>query len=46
MRVVPGAAALAFGAMVIVTMLAAEAFDPRLLWDHEAEVRSSGDGDG
>ena len=26
-------AALAFGVMVIVTMLAAESFDPRLIWD-------------
>lgn len=31
----PGPAALAFGAMVIVTMLAAESFDPRLIWDQE-----------
>jgi len=34
LRVTPGPAALAFGAMVIVTMLAAESFDPRLIWDH------------
>ena len=26
---------LGFGAMVIVTMLAAESFDPRLIWDQE-----------
>ena len=31
--VTPGAAALAFGGVVIVTMLAAHAFDPRLIWD-------------
>lgn len=37
MRVVPGVASLAFGAMVIVTMLAAEAFDPRLIWDQLAD---------
>lgn len=29
----PGAAALAFAGVVIVTMLAAHAFDPRLIWD-------------
>jgi len=29
----PGAAALAFGGVVVVTMLAAHAFDPRLIWD-------------
>ena len=33
--ITPGPAALAFGAMVIVTMLAAESFDPRLIWDQE-----------
>jgi paraquat-inducible protein A len=32
MSVEPGLASLAFGAMVIVTILAAESFDPRLLW--------------
>jgi paraquat-inducible protein A len=29
-----GAAAIAFGGVVIVTILAAESFDPRLIWDH------------
>jgi paraquat-inducible protein A len=29
----PGSAALAFSGVVIITMLAAEAFDPRLIWD-------------
>ena len=29
----PGSAALAFSGVVIVTMLAAESFDPRLIWD-------------
>lgn len=29
----PGIAALAFAGMVILTMLAAESFDPRLIWD-------------
>jgi paraquat-inducible protein A len=29
----PGAAALAFACVVIITMVAAESFDPRLMWD-------------
>ena len=29
----PGPGAIAFGAVVVLTMLAAEAFDPRALWD-------------
>ena len=29
----PGAAAVAFAAVVIISMLAAESFDPRLMWD-------------
>nr|WP_031206973.1 paraquat-inducible protein A [Halomonas huangheensis] len=33
MSVTPGAAALPFSGVVIVTMLAAMSFDPRLLWD-------------
>ena len=33
MRITPGTAAIAFGGVVIVTMLAAESFDPRLIWD-------------
>jgi paraquat-inducible protein A len=32
----PGGAALAFAGVVILTMLAAESFDPRLIWDDEA----------
>ena len=32
----PGGAALAFAAVVILTMLAAENFDPRLIWDRAA----------
>jgi paraquat-inducible protein A len=28
-----GAGAIAFGAVVVLTMLAAESFDPRLIWD-------------
>jgi paraquat-inducible protein A len=33
----PGAGALAFAAVVVVTMLAASAFDPRLMWDSAGE---------
>ena len=29
----PGPGAIAFGAVVVITMFAAEAFDPRLIWD-------------
>ena len=36
----PGPAAIAFGVMVVVTMLAAQSFDPRLIWDQE----EAGDG--
>ena len=34
----PGAAALAFAGVVILTMLAAESFDPRLIWDAQEEA--------
>ena len=34
----PGIAAFAFAGMVAATMLAASAFDPRLLWDSEPEA--------
>jgi paraquat-inducible protein A len=37
----PGSAALAFAAMVILTMLAAESFDPRLIWDRDGERADS-----
>ncbi len=37
----PGSAALAFAAMVIVTMVAAEGFDPRLIWDQGDELEDS-----
>jgi paraquat-inducible protein A len=33
-----GPAAIAFGGVVIVTMLAAESFDPRLIWDRLEEM--------
>jgi paraquat-inducible protein A len=34
-----GPAALAFGAVVVLTMLAAQSFDPRLIWDPVKEPR-------
>jgi paraquat-inducible protein A len=33
MSIAPGPAALAFGSVVVLTMLSAMAFDPRLIWD-------------
>ena len=33
LRITAGPAAIAFGGVVIVTMVAAESFDPRLIWD-------------
>jgi paraquat-inducible protein A len=38
----PGVAALSFAGVVIVTMIAAESFDPRLIWD-EMEEKNSDD---
>ena len=38
----PGMGALAFCAVVILTMFAAETFDPRLMWDAADEVRGEG----
>jgi paraquat-inducible protein A len=35
----PGTAALAFSSVVILTMLAVESFDPRLMWDRQAHGR-------
>lgn len=37
----PGAAALAFAGVVIATMLAAESFDPRLIWDRPEDDTKS-----
>ncbi|MCX7098654.1 MAG: paraquat-inducible protein A [Methylococcales bacterium] len=34
-QIIAGPAATAFAAVVILTMFAAENFDPRLLWDHQ-----------
>ena len=38
----PGTAALAFAGVVIVTMLAAESFDPRLIWDRAEDEADRG----
>jgi paraquat-inducible protein A len=37
LRISAGPAAVAFGGVVILTMLAAESFDPRLIWDQLGE---------
>ena len=37
MSITPGPASLAFGGVVIVTMLAAMSFEPRLLWDGDSD---------
>jgi hypothetical protein len=45
-RIDPGPASLAFALSVIFTMLSAQAFDPRQIWDGiEAEARREGVGD-
>jgi len=41
--IIAGPAALAFGAVVVLTMSAAMAFDPRLIWDPLQKVRSDHD---
>lgn len=41
MEISAGPAAGAFGLVVILTMLAAMSFDPRIAWDHEAEEDSA-----
>ncbi|MDH4039276.1 MAG: paraquat-inducible protein A [Gammaproteobacteria bacterium] len=33
--ILPGAAAVAFAGVVLVTMVAAESFDPRMIWDQQ-----------
>ncbi len=37
MRIDPGGGALAFAGVVVLTMLAARSFDPRLIWDTAAQ---------
>ncbi|MDB4311750.1 paraquat-inducible protein A [bacterium] len=42
MSIKPGTAAVSFALMVILTMLAAHAFDPRIIWDnYRAKLKSS-----
>ena len=36
--ILPGAAAVAFAGVVIVTIIAAESFDPRIFWDQQEQV--------
>jgi paraquat-inducible protein A len=38
LTITAGNAAIAFGGVVVVTMLAAESFDPRLIWDQIEET--------
>jgi len=40
--VAPGPAAIAFGAVVVLTMLASHSFDPRLLWDERPDADPAG----
>jgi paraquat-inducible protein A len=42
MQVHPGVAAIAFACVVIVTMIAAESFDPRLMWDQLGDDDDAG----
>ena len=35
----PGLGAMFFAAVVVITMIAAMSFDPRLIWDRAEEVR-------
>ncbi|WP_129138429.1 paraquat-inducible protein A [Modicisalibacter coralii] len=41
MSITPGPAALAFAAVVVLTMLAAITFDPRLLWQSPSSVKEA-----
>ncbi|MDB2674043.1 paraquat-inducible protein A [Akkermansiaceae bacterium] len=41
MSIEPGAAAIAFGLMVILTMLSAHAFDPKLIWDRVRQTNQN-----
>jgi paraquat-inducible protein A len=38
----PGIGALAFCAVVILTMLSAESFDPRVMWDAAGAIKHHG----
>jgi paraquat-inducible protein A len=41
MSVQPGPGVLFFAAVVVLTMVAAESFDPRLVWDSSRERKGS-----
>lgn len=41
MQIDPGGGALAFAGVVVLTMLAARSFDPRLIWDAAAQNRAT-----
>jgi paraquat-inducible protein A len=43
MSVTPGPGVLFFAAVVVLTMLAAEAFDPRLIWDAQTPLEDAHD---
>jgi len=43
LSVVPGPGVLFFAAVVILTILASDAFDPRLIWDPAGEIRGGND---
>lgn len=36
--ILPGSAAVAFAGVVLVTIVAAESFDPRIIWDQQEQV--------
>jgi paraquat-inducible protein A len=43
MAVQPGPAVLFFAVVVVLTMIAAETFDPRLIWDSAANLENEDD---
>ncbi|MCB5161350.1 PqiA/YebS family transporter subunit [Marinomonas algarum] len=45
MSILPGPAVLSFTAVIVLTMLAAMAFDPRLLWDKDASRTQAQEGE-
>lgn len=41
MRIIPGPAIIAFASVVVLTMLAAQSFDPRSFWDNPRSLRDT-----
>ena len=41
LSITAGSAAIAFGGVVVVTILAAESFDPRLIWDRAEDLEEA-----